>query len=87
MECRKRITSHKSTIRTQKIDLPVPRHFSEAGHDVSELKFAIIDHVPPLDRGGNREKRLKQKELYWINKFDTRYPKGLNIDYPLHVFL
>lgn len=46
-------------------DLPVPKHFLEAGHSVNDLKFSIIDHVPPMKRGGNREK------VFWINKLET----------------
>lgn len=83
MECRNRINSHKSTIRTRKIDLPVTRNFSEARHNVSELRFACY----PLTRGGNRQKLLKQKEVYSINKLDTKYPKGLNLDDPLEFVL
>lgn len=86
-KCRLHINNHKSTIRTGKVELPVPRHFLEQGHTVMDLTFSIIDHVPSLRRGGNREKILKQREVWWINKLRTLYPLGLNLDYPFQVFL
>lgn len=64
-ECRLGLHNHRSTIRTNKIELPVPRHFAEAKHSLNDLKFMIIDHVPPLKRGGDRERLLKQRELKW----------------------
>lgn len=36
-ECRLRLSSHKSTIRMGKNELPVPRHFNEMGHNINEL--------------------------------------------------
>lgn len=85
-ECRLRINNHKSTIRWKKVELPAPQHFFEARHKVSDLRFSIIDHVPPLKRGGNREKLLKRREVCWIKKLDTMSPCGMNLDYPLTSF-
>ncbi|CAJ0944644.1 unnamed protein product [Ranitomeya imitator] len=36
---RDRISQHKSTIRCQKLMLPIPAHFAMAGHNVSQLKY------------------------------------------------
>lgn len=58
MEIRMRISKHKSTICTGQNDLPLPKHFNEQGHKISQLKFCIIDSVPPLRRGGIRQDRF-----------------------------
>lgn len=79
-ECRLQINNHKSTIRTGKVELPVPGHFRNFGHTVTDLKCSIIYYVPPLKQGGNRERILKHKEVFWINKVDTISLKGLNVD-------
>ncbi|CAJ0931144.1 unnamed protein product [Ranitomeya imitator] len=83
MEIKARISKHKSTIRTKMVDLPIPKHFIESGHSVSQLRFRVIDGVPPLRRGGDRVKLLKKKELRWISKLGSRQPGGLNVDYNL----
>ncbi|OCT84834.1 hypothetical protein XELAEV_18022991mg [Xenopus laevis] len=38
-------------------------------------------------RGGDRELRLKQREVWWINKLNSFHPHGLNKDYDLYLFL
>lgn len=81
------MNNHKSTIRNKKVELPVPRHCIEKGHEVSEIKFMILDHIPPLRDGGDREKMLKRREVMWIKKLNTLIPGGLNVEYPLQVFL
>lgn len=86
-ERRLRINNHKSAIRTGKVKLPVLRHFAEFGHTIADLKFSIIDQVPPLKQGGNREKILNRKEVVWNNRLGTIPRRGLNLDYPLHFFL
>lgn len=80
MEVKARITKHKST-RTQQLDLPVAAHFVAEGHSVSQLKFKIIDGIPPKRRGGDRTKLLLKKELFWIFSLDTMTPRGLNLEY------
>lgn len=56
MEVRTWINKHKNTIRTQQTELPA--HFVTNGHSVSQLKLKIIDGVPPLRRGGDRQRAL-----------------------------
>ncbi|CAJ0951717.1 unnamed protein product [Ranitomeya imitator] len=85
MEIKARIRKHKSTIRTKMVDLPIPKHFIESGHSVSQLRFRVIDGVLPLRRGGDRVKLLKQKELRWISRLGSRQPGGLNVDYNLQL--
>ncbi|XP_053568516.1 LOW QUALITY PROTEIN: thrombospondin type-1 domain-containing protein 7B [Bombina bombina] len=55
-DARTHMANHRSAIRAaikdQKSDQPVARHFLEAGHNPTDLCFVLIDHVPPLKRGG-----------------------------------
>ncbi|CAJ0949522.1 unnamed protein product [Ranitomeya imitator] len=82
-----RISKHKSTIRCKNLLLPLPSHFIEKGHNLSQLKFQIIEHVTPLRRGGDRITMLKRREAYWIHELNTLSPKGLNRDYELSSFI
>ncbi|CAJ0950957.1 unnamed protein product [Ranitomeya imitator] len=78
---RDRVSKHKSTIRCNNLLLPVPHHFAAAGHNISQLKFLILEPVPPPRRGGNRILTLKKREAYWIHTLDTLTPKGLNREF------
>ncbi|CAJ0929694.1 unnamed protein product [Ranitomeya imitator] len=48
---RDRISQHKSTIRCGRTLLPVPAHFISAGHSISQLRFQVLESIPPLRRG------------------------------------
>lgn len=63
------------------MDLPVARHFVEAGHSEWDLKVMVIDWVPNPKRGGNRLGLLKRRELKWIYTLGTLQPGGLNIEF------
>ncbi|CAJ0955511.1 unnamed protein product, partial [Ranitomeya imitator] len=78
---RDRISKHKSTIRCGRTLLPFPAHFLQNNHSVAQLRFQIIDHVPVLRRGGDRIKRLKERESFWIYTLQTLAPHGLNREY------
>uniref|UniRef100_A0A8C5MB09 Reverse transcriptase domain-containing protein n=2 Tax=Leptobrachium leishanense TaxID=445787 RepID=A0A8C5MB09_9ANUR len=82
-----RFIKHRSDIRTKKIEFPVPEHFIRCGHDISQLRYQVIDEVPKLTRGGDREKLLKRRELYWIHHLNTLFPHGLNRESDLSPFL
>ncbi|OCT55666.1 hypothetical protein XELAEV_18000201mg [Xenopus laevis] len=82
-----RISQHKSSIKSGNLALPLSRHFKEFGHTVDQLRFMVLETVPPLKRGGDRELRLKQREVWWINKLNSLHPHGLNRDYDLYLFL
>ncbi|OCT90306.1 hypothetical protein XELAEV_18018918mg [Xenopus laevis] len=86
-QVRDRIREHKSAIKTKKVDQAVAGHFVELGHGIHQLKFQVVDHVPPLRRGGDRAKRLLKKEASWIRRLDTLTPNGLNREYELHTIL
>ena len=64
------------------------KHFKEVNH-VSDASLKVIGiEVITLDaRGGDKIKRLKQREAFWINALKaTTYP-GLNDDFDLSSFL
>lgn len=84
---RDRISKHKSTIRCKNPLLPPPHHFLENGHNVSQLRFQILEQITPLRRGGDRIKLLKQREAYWIHQLDTLTPKGLNREWDVSIGL
>ncbi|CAJ0927184.1 unnamed protein product [Ranitomeya imitator] len=72
---RSRISKHKSTIRCQNLLLPLPSHFIAKGHNISQLRFQILEHIPVQRRGGNIIHLLKKKEAYWIHELQTLAPK------------
>ncbi|XP_041424205.1 uncharacterized protein LOC121395238 [Xenopus laevis] len=82
-----RISKHKSTIRKQLTALPVPAHFQEARHTVSQLRFQVIDSVEIPRRGGDRVLMLKKLEMRWIHRLDTIWPRGLNREYTPAIFI
>ncbi|OCT55870.1 hypothetical protein XELAEV_18002621mg, partial [Xenopus laevis] len=82
-----RFSQHRSTIHVGNRSLPVSRHCLEQGHTSDELKFRVIQHVPPLKRGGDRVLALKRAEVKWIDRLGTLSPRGLNRDFDLHLFL
>ncbi|OCT72918.1 hypothetical protein XELAEV_18035900mg [Xenopus laevis] len=82
-----RISQHKSSINLGNMRLPVSKHFLEAGHVADQLKYMVLEGIPPLKFGGNRELKLKQREVWWIHRLKTLAPSGLNRDYDLYLFL
>ena len=86
-ELKVRITEHKSNIRNKDEKSSIARHFNLVGHNVSTLRFQGIQVIPPLRRGGDREKKLLQQECFWIHNLQTEAPKGLNEEMLLSCFL
>ncbi|XP_041429845.1 uncharacterized protein LOC121397297 [Xenopus laevis] len=82
-----RIKQHKSNIRCNYNHLPIPSHFSEARHTVSQLRYQVIDDVGPLRRGGDRIYLLKKLEMQWISRLGTLCPGGLNREYTPELFI
>ncbi|OCT74039.1 hypothetical protein XELAEV_18033002mg [Xenopus laevis] len=82
-----RISQHRSSINLGNTTLPVSKHFIEKGHTADQLKFMILETIPPLKRGGDRELKLKKREVWWINKLKSLHPAGLNKDYDLFLYL
>ncbi|OCT76473.1 hypothetical protein XELAEV_18031674mg [Xenopus laevis] len=82
-----RFSQHRSTINTGSRTLPVSRHCLELGHTSNDLRFKVIQHIPPPKRGGNHILELKRAEVKWIDRLGTLSPGGLNKDFDLHLFL
>lgn len=94
---KRRFQKHRSDVKIQKqkfdkdgsmdLDKPVAVHFIKQNHQVHEMKGMVIEHVPPLNRGGDRNRRLLQRESFWIYTLDTVTPRGLNINFGFHCYL
>ncbi|OCT65784.1 hypothetical protein XELAEV_18042032mg [Xenopus laevis] len=85
-----RIKQHKSNIRCNYNHLPIPSHFREARHTVSQLRYQVIDDVGPLRCGGDRIYLiylLKKLEMQWILRLGTLSPGGLNREYTPELFI
>lgn len=82
-----RIKQHKSNGRYGCVHLPIPAHFAEARHTVSQLRYQVIDSVEPLRRGGDWTLQLKKLEMKWIHKLGTLGPGGLNREYTPMLFI
>ena len=67
-----RFQNHLSAIRSNK-DEPIPNHFNNNNHDVSDLGIVGIEKIKQNDI-----LLRKAKETFWIRKFETVQPKGLN---------
>ena len=83
-----RVAEHKYAIRTNNEDYPMARHFqsSHNGND-SLLRVEGIEQIEQSVRGGNRLKRLLQRETYWIFTFDAMVYPGLNEEIDFKPFL
>lgn len=81
---KQRVSEHKSSIRRADPNYPVPSHFNAL--PLSSLHFQGIEQVQ-LPRGGDIDKRLCQKELFWICTLDSLHPNGLNVDFDTSVML
>lgn len=63
----------------------VARHFFEARHNTTDLRWQIIEEIN-VDIT-IRERRLLQREAFWITTLETLTPLGLNEECNLSVFL
>lgn len=83
-----RFSEHKYAIKTHNPNYPMAVHFQLPGHTtINQLKVMVIEVITPNIRGGDREKRLCQRETFWIDQLKaTQYP-GLNDDLDFSVFL
>ncbi|OCT78618.1 hypothetical protein XELAEV_18029706mg [Xenopus laevis] len=83
-----RISQQRSAINLGNMTLPVAKNFVEKGHTSSDqLRFMVLETIPPQKRGGDQELKLKKREVCWINKLNSLYPAGLNRDYDFFLFI
>ncbi len=79
-----RLGEHKTAIRTKNQNYAMAVHYEEAGHgSPSSLRAVVLESVPPNIRGGDRVKKLLQRETFWIVTLQATKPPGLNdeVDY------
>ena len=65
-----RFTSHRSDIKNKK-KTSVAKHFNQDGHSMEDLTIMITDQE-------DSDKKLREREKYWIEKLKTKAPHGLN---------
>lgn len=85
---RDRVSEHRYAIRVGNMNYPMARHYKDAHHGRDTSLRAVGIEAVCLDaRGGDKIKRLKQREMFWIDQLKaTEYP-GLNEDFDLSPFL
>ena len=83
---KQRISEHKSSIRRKDVKYPVACHFNNHSHPISSLRFQGIEQIT-LQRGGDVDRSLCQRELYWIHTLESLQPLGLNEDFDMSVVL
>lgn len=73
---RDRLAEHKYAIRTNNPDYHMATHFlHKHNKNDSLLKIEVLEHVRPLNRGGDRIRKLSQRESFWIHCLDAlNYP-------------
>ena len=84
---RTRMSEHRSNIRTGDERNPVALHFKQAGHNLGSFRYIGIERVSKPLRGGDWEKRLLQRETYYIFSLNTMSPNGLNEEFDIKPFL
>lgn len=55
-------------------------HFSKHGHQVSHVRWQILEKVI-VKQGKDKKKVLLQRECLWIWKLQSRHPRGLNAEF------
>ena len=69
---RHRLSEHRGYVVNRMVSKPTGEHFNQPGHGIENMKIAILE----IAKSNNIEYR-KQRESYFINKFNTFY-KGMN---------
>ncbi|CAJ0940300.1 unnamed protein product, partial [Ranitomeya imitator] len=65
------------------------QHIRDASHNINQLldvvklyfQFRLISYRITIRRGGDRIKKLKERESFWIHTLQTLTPLGLNREY------
>ncbi len=53
---------------------PMASHFTQVGHNVIALQYIGIEKVIKPSSGGDYEKKLLQRECFWIYTLNTLSP-------------
>lgn len=79
-----------NTVAISGSEICIASHFRQVGHNVSALRYIGIEKIKkkkkPL-RGGDYEKKLLQRECFWIYTLNILSPSGLNEDFDMKPFL
>ena len=67
-----RIAEHRGYVTNQVMNRATGSHFNLPGHSLADLKLTILEQVKYQD-----EDYRKEREIYFINKFNTFY-QGIN---------
>ncbi|PJE77901.1 hypothetical protein CI610_03169 [invertebrate metagenome] len=68
-----RINNHRCSIKQNRPDFPVARHFNLPSHSWKDMQVVAIDHCPTWN-----ETKRRSRERYWITNLQTCYPRGMN---------
>ncbi|KAJ0060014.1 hypothetical protein NL108_018667 [Boleophthalmus pectinirostris] len=83
-----RLAEHKQATRTYNPLYPMAVHYKEANHgSCKSLKVCAIEHIKETIRGGDRLKKLLQRETYWIYTLKATQFPGLNGELDFSPFL
>lgn len=83
-----RLGEHKTAIRTKNQNYAMAVHYEEAGHvSPSSLRAVVLEVVPHNIRGGDRVKKLLQRETFWIVTLQATKLPGLNDEVDFLPFL
>jgi len=75
---KQRIIQHKSSIRHNDVNYLVAQYFNSFSHLISSsLRFQGIGHIE-LPREGNMERKICQRQLFWIETLHILQPMGLD---------
>ena len=67
-----RFSDHRGYINNQVIGVTTGDHFNLPGHSLADLQVTILEQVKKED-----DQYRKERETYFINKFNTFY-SGMN---------
>lgn len=81
-----RINEHRSSIKRNDLTSPVARHLNDKHHN-SPLFFLGINVLKLSQRGGNINFMQKNREAFWISRFKSLHPRGMNDNFSVSEFL
>ncbi|XP_053571161.1 oxidative stress-induced growth inhibitor 2 isoform X2 [Bombina bombina] len=82
-----RIREHLLSIEEEFPRTPVAKHFHTHPHKLTHFTFKAIEHIISNPLGGDRNKTLSKREVYWIFMLQTRVPQGMNKRYDVNLYI